>query len=310
MIFMKNKRLKQKNEELLSQRRDMQNQLREKDFELDLFKNKEQKKSKPKLLSPYKKLKYLFNSHGIHDYYISSFIKEHIDKNFHIPISKEGNTKYVLNQLSKDNIQKVLNLFWIKKDWLYIDIKMYMTRLYTNNLSGFINFIHSRREAYDAIEVFAIKSEELDYKDKDRSQLLYLVVRAKIAMISNKEPIYRYYPIQSGWRWEYSKSRYQIKSIFNLLNKNSFKYSRIDVEGISVSKEELNCLEDKNFCPHMLLNKYALSKKWHPNDYVTKIDENSLAKEEEEFDFILDYIESNKLNEIITEKSVKVNKVE
>ena len=230
------------------------------------------------------RLKTLFNSHGIEDNLIATFIKSAIDNEFEIPISEVSNLNYIFDKLSDNHISDLANVFGINKGWIYSLENMYQHRNYYKNLHNLIKFILEKSKK-EKLQGFALRVEKFDSIEKEKHQPLYLVIRTPIITVF-KKTIYRYYPINTDWKWDYWRTRYQAKSIFNLFETPN---KLIDFDGKTASNEDLDLISSLNHCPDEII-KNKVQNTWYPYDYATSLDKNVNALELDELDKILDYI--------------------
>lgn len=230
------------------------------------------------------RLKTLFNSHGIEDNLITAFIKSTIDKEFEIPISEVSNLNYIFDRLTDNHINDLSFIFGINKGWIYSTEDMYQNRNYYKNIHSLIKFILEKSKS-EKLQGFALRVEKFNNIEKEKHQPLYLLIRAPIITLFNKT-VYRYYPINTDWKWNYWRTRYQAKSIFNLFETQN---RLIDFEGKTVSNEELYLIASLNHCPDEII-KSKVQNTWYPYDYATSLDKNVNALELEEIDSILNYI--------------------
>ncbi len=231
-------------------------------------------------------LKKLFNSHGIEDNLISEFINETIDNKFCIPISKTSNLNYIFDRLTDGHIDTLTKLFGINKGWIYSQDELYPYKNYYKDINSLISFIISRARV-EKLEGFAFRTSDFNYLDEDYYQPLYILIRTPIHSLFNKT-IYRYYSIQTDWKWNYWRTRYQIKSLFNLFETPN---SYIDFNGRTVTKDELEIISNRNHCPDNIIRNQRQNT-WYPHDYSTEIDNNSMALELEETQDVMNYIDS------------------
>ena len=249
------------------------------------------------LNEPQVKLKKLLNEHGVEDNLIAKFIKENVDENFHIVLSKINNISYIFDKLSDEHIEAIFCLFGTNQAWMYNQGDLYPYRNYYKNIRAFIDFVLEKGKKED-LKGFVITNTKLDKAQEGIHQPLYFVFRAPIAKLFDKT-IYRYYPINNNWHWDYQRTRYQAKSVFLL----SDRYSRyLNLDGITIpNREVFDSLSSMNNCPHLLIDS-RFNKHWYPYDYVTS-GHHENAKEPDELDAILEYVEEEGYDAYFREKT-------
>lgn len=232
------------------------------------------------------RLKKLFNSHGIEDNLIYLFVTNVIDKDFSIPVSKLTDLTLIFDKFTEEHIDKLVDVLGINKGWIYSQGHLYPYKDYYNDLVSLITFILERNKA-EKLEGFAFRTRDFNYLEENNHQPLYILIRTPVTTIFNKT-IYRYYPIQTNWKWDYWKTRFQIKSLFNLFETPN---TYINFNGRTVTMEELDIISSQDNCPDEILRD-KIQNTWYPYDYATKIEENSMASELDEIQKVIDYMES------------------
>ena len=233
------------------------------------------------------KLKKLFNYHGVEDNLICQFITNIIDKDFTIPISRRTDLVLIFDKLTEEHIDKLVEVFGINKGWIYSQDNLYPYKDYYRKIESLITFILEKSKV-EKLEGFAFKTGNFNYLEENNYQPLYIFIRTPITTIYRKT-IYRYYPIQTDWKWNYRETRYQIKSLFNIFETPN---CYIDFNGRTVTMDELNFISSTNNCPDVILRD-KVQNTWYPYDYATKIENNSEAIELDEIQNIIDYMEKH-----------------
>lgn len=246
------------------------------------------------------KLKTVFNSHGIDDNLIAEFISQYIDKKIQIPLSEKENLHYVFDKLSDSNIGDIFKLFGINKGWLFGKEYLYPYKNYYKNIEGFISFISDKYKNNEKLQGFAIKRSDLD-KNSDEHQPLFLIFRFPIGQLyGHNKTIYRYYPISTNWKWEYWRTRYQVKSIFYLSDKYSHFF---ELNGVHIKNEkDFETATSLNFCPHKIIEDNTKPYGWYPYDYTTDKTYNN-SEDTDETASILEYIKEEKYIENFEKKT-------
>lgn len=238
------------------------------------------------------KLKYVFNSHGIDDNLIAEFIVQYIDSKIIIPISEKENLHFILDKLSDENINDILNLFEINKGWLFDKEDLYSHTNYYNNINNLITFVTDKHRDNEKIKGFVLKEKTLN-KNNDENQSVFVVFRTPVGQLYGyNKTIYKYYPIATDWKWNYWKTRCQLKSIFYLSDKyNQF----LELNGVHIKNDkDFEMVTSLNFCPHKIIEENTKPYSWYPYDYVTNKNQNIHALEIDEIERIIDYIKDNK----------------
>ena len=259
----------------------------------------EEKKERASLLlnNLQSKLRELFNSHSIEDNLIVEFLKQSIDKKFNIPASKSSNLEYIFDNLTDEHIDKIVKVFGINKGWLFDRDELYTYSNYYNNVFSFISFVIEKNKT-EKLNAYAFRIADFDFKDKQRYQPLYLILRTPIVTIYDKT-IYRYYHISTDWKWNYWRTRFKIKSIFRLFETPN---NYLNIDGKTLTKEEIALISNRNNCPDEIIRNKVMNA-WFPYDYSTKLEENVNALELKEIDNVISYIESQGYEEHFKKKA-------
>lgn len=247
------------------------------------------------------RLKKLFNSHGIDDNLICQFVINVIDKDFVIPVSKLTDLALIFDKFTDKHIDKLVDVFGINKGWIYSQGDLYPYKNFYKDIESLITFIYEKNKT-EKLEGFAFRTGDFNYLDEKNHQPLYVLIRTPLITMFDKT-IYRYYPIHTDWKWDYWKTRYQIKSLFNLFETTN---NYIDFNGRTVTMDELDIIASRNNCPDEIIRNQRQNT-WYPYDYSTTIERNSMARELEETQNIIDYIESQGYNRFL--KNTIANKV-
>jgi len=244
-------------------------------------------KNKSKLNNYQQKLQELFNIHNIDDKLIVEFINKIIDENFLIPSSKVDDLSYVFDKLEPKHIDKLINILGVNKGWLHSEEELYPFRDFYKNVGAFISFI-KKKSSNEKLQGIAVKLDDFDNENKSDEQNLYLIIRTPITQLY-KKTIYKYYHIETNWKWNYWRTRFQIKSIFRIFEQ---VLNIMTINGKTLTKEELIEISNRNNCPDKILRNKTQNT-WYPYDYATTKDENYEAKDLEETVDIIKYIEKN-----------------
>jgi len=261
-------------------------QIKSLENELKLLKQDTEIKQQQNFNNIQLQLKKLFNSHGIEDNLIYQFITNIIDKNFDIPVSKQTDLSLIFDKFTEEHIDKLVDVLGINKGWIYSQGDLYPYRNYYKKLESLITFILEKNKT-EKLDGFAFRTRYFDYLEENNHQPLYILIRTPVTTIFNKT-IYRYYPIQTDWKWDYWRTRFQIKSLFSLFETSN---TYINFNGRTVTIEELDIISSQNNCPDEILRDKTQNT-WYPYDYATKIEENSMASELNEIQKVIDYMES------------------
>ncbi len=235
-------------------------------------------------------LKELFNIHSVEDNLIAEFLKKCIDNNLIIPPSKYSDLEYIFDNLTDAHITKIAEIFGINKGWLFDKEHLYPYRNYYKNVHSFIDFVINK-SFEENISGFAVRSDDFNFLEKERHQQLYIILRSPITDLY-KNTIYRYYHIDTDWKWDYWRSRYQVKSIFRLFETPN---NYLNIDGKTLTDNEIEIISDRNSCPDKIIRNKIMNT-WYPYDYSTKPNENVNALELEEIEKIINYIEEQGYN--------------
>lgn len=279
----------------------LENKISELESEIEILKTKKIEEESAEFTEHEQKVLNVLIDHGLEHKLIYPFLKQFVNPEIKLQLSQQSDLKSVLDLIDDDMLQKMCELFGINYGWFFDSEHLYISRHYYKNIHRFIDCIFDAFFSYERVEAFAIKSTELNFKS-DSAQPIYLVLRTPIGKIFNKE-IYKYYPIETQWDWEYWRTRYQLKSIFRLQDRYQ---SYFHLTGLNVESSKMKKFNGNNIIPHKLIEEnYISSRVWYTYDYANTEKENCNAKETTEIELIKDYITENRYFEYSEESKEK-----
>ncbi|WP_159246930.1 hypothetical protein ACE1MK_09170 [Tenacibaculum maritimum] len=246
------------------------------------------------------KLKTVFNSHGIDDNLIAEFVSQYIDNTIQIPISEKENLHYIFDKFSDKNIDFIFDFFGLNKGWLFGKEYLYPYRTQTRHVTGLMNFIIDRYKNNEKLQGYVLRKNNLN-KDDDEFQPIDIIFRVPVGVLYGfNKTIYKYYIMNTDWKWNYWKTRYYAKSIFYL----SDKYRRFfDLNGVHITNEkDFESATSLNFCPHKIIENNTKPYGWYPYDYITDKSFN-YSEEIDETTSVIEYIKEEKYIENFEEKT-------
>ena len=226
----------------------------------------------------------IFDEHGVRPTQITRFLPE-------ITLGKLTDSKALLEALTPEVLDKVADLFKIRREWLDgSGNQIYDGRWCYKRPEIFLNDIARLDMNATLWPVIAIcKDDKLDFR-KNRDQPITLVLVEKITTIGEKE-IDRYHIYQDDMSWDYWKCRIEIKALARIFYE--LHHNRIPI--FRVSAQALKEISEGRRVP-----RHFLMRRLHNvslEDFVFSSEESRVAKETEELPTIERYIEAYGLRE-------------
>jgi hypothetical protein len=249
-----------------------------------VFKQRKKKKTKELIRRFYK----IFNDHSIPATEIPNLIPE-------ITLDTLEKDTQLLSILTNEMIDRISELFKIKPTWLRGNSStMYETQFcYKQPHRFFEKLSKIEKRDFDSPVIAITSTKELNY-DKNYIQLVCLIFREPIYQMNDKV-IDRYYIWSDAWNWGYWKTRCQLKALARLTFYD-FKSGPIPV--YYVNDRYAKGIKNGKIVPHkIIMNAKELA--FNLEDFADSSTESRVAKEEVELPYVLQYIKSHKLDELI-----------
>ena len=111
-------------------------------------------------------------------------------------------------------------------------------------------------------------------------------------------PIFRYRAFNDEWDWSYAPARIQVKAMVRLVSTTL----RVPVPLYVIKPDDMKALYNSTIIPHQLIGNRWTSEP-SLEDYA--ISNSYVGKEQDELPKVMEYIEENQLNNLITEDQAK-----
>lgn len=224
----------------------------------------------------------IYANHGI----LINQIPFFINPKFGLELSDFKDRQSILQILSDEIIQWTCNTFGVQREWLDgKSNKIYKHIDYYKNIMSCIdNLVAIKNIHNDSFECYFIKNSKLNPKCYGKHYVI-IIFRYEIGKMNNT-PIYKYIPISTNWDWGYWRCRYQLKSIIYFCEKLG-----IYINGYDMPLDIIEKISGGIVFPEPEINKIQISYTWYPEDYIDSPSESIQAKEIEENDLVIKYIE-------------------
>ena len=232
-----------------------------------------------------KRFRQLFVDHGIQETQIPRIFPK-------VTLDDLKSDESLLKKLTPDTINAAAELFKVRVEWIEgVDEVIYRHWSCYKRPELFFNYLKSIHYDEDTFPYRVITTvDQFDYKDKSYQPFSILFVE-KIAELG-EEYICRY-QLDTGWSWEESPCRIQLKAMALLY----WKQARHPITIHKVSTDVYQRIEDLSLIPNNYLSG-ALVSTPSLEDYIMLPAESGVSKEAEELLFVLKYIEENNLSEM------------
>jgi len=233
--------------------------------------NKETEIEKKRPLSELiNKFYFIFEVHGVSRGQLPSFI----DKKFNINYLDVASEDSIIPKLSDELLDWVSSKFGIRRSWfdtvdevysskyIYDTLDCYGTGIFINLLSKLIDefTVYDYR---DSLHVSFLKTFDEFKSDKSGEKGIanvIVIVSVKIGKTTTNS-VKKYILITNNLRWDYWRSRQEIKRMIRVVDKLG-----ISMSGYDISVEEYNEIGSAQVVPRTLLNQ-KIRVTWYPYDY-------------------------------------------
>ncbi|SFR27805.1 MULTISPECIES: hypothetical protein [unclassified Paenibacillus] len=215
---------------------------------------------------------FIFEKHGVSRGQLPSFI----DKEFNINYVDVAGEESIIPKLNDELLDWVSTKFGIRRSWFDRADDVYSSRYIYDTLDfykctgAFINLfsrlidelsIYSYR---DALHVYFLKTFDdfkSDQSGEEGKANVIVIVSIKIGNTTTNS-VERYILIPHNLRWDYWKSRQDIKRMIRIVDKLDIRMS-----GYDISIDEYNEIGSAQVVPRALLNQKRGVVTWYPYDY-------------------------------------------
>lgn len=200
----------------------------------------------------------------------------------------------VLDAVTPELLDQVATLFGVRTSWLEgIDDQIYEFLGSEKRPKVILEHINAVLADETSLQHHPLRilatTKKLDRHGKD-FQHLAPVVMEKIAELG-EESIYRYSIYREGFFWKDQSSRIELKTLARIV----FKKLGITVPLYEISERDMNKLLEGQLVPGFLRNVYHQSTP-SLEDYALSTSESVIARETDELEDVLRYIEENGLS--------------
>ncbi|MBM6770844.1 hypothetical protein [Bacillus cereus] len=249
----------------------------------------------------------IFEYHGVSRLQIPSFI----DKKFNIEYSDIADENSIIPKLNEDLLSWVSLKFGIRRSWFDEKAEVHTSKyIYDSigcykNTGAFISLFSKLIDEFtvygykDYLQVYFLKTFE-DFKGnssgKGRIAEVMVIVSVEIGNTTTNS-VNKYILITPNLRWDYEKSRYDIKRMIRIAD-------RLDIRtmGYDISESEYYEIGSGQVVPRDILNRKKLT--WYPEDYDGSFNDRIAEVEYEHNKLFQDSLRSidNKICEMLEEK--------
>lgn len=240
----------------------------------NIYKEVEQKKKdKDSSISPLtllaNKFYKVFEDHGVSRGQIPSFV----DKKFDIQYKDVEDEKSIIPKLNDELLDWVAKKFEINRSWFdasegdLFNGKLYTTIDCYKNIHAFMNLLENLIDEVDSysyrhsIRVSFYKNfKNFEGDESTYNARVIIVVKVKIGKTTTGS-VYKYIMIEDNLRWDYWKSRQDIKRIIRILER-----FRIPNDGYDLTDSEIDEITSLKIVPRAILEKFRMVT-WYPYDY-------------------------------------------
>lgn len=228
----------------------------------------------------------IFNDHGVATTEIPRLIPE-------VTLEKLESHESLLLALTNEVIDKVADLFLVKKSWLEGNSSAIYDGLYCyKQPHRFFEELSKIKLVDIDCPVIAFTSRKTLDCNSGREQPIRIIFEERCAQIGDKV-IRRYVIWNDKWDWGYWKTRIQLKALVRLTDIKLIAPVTI----YHVDPETLNKLENGKIVPNqVLLNSRRLP--FSLEDFTESYEEHKQAKELEDLPNVMEYVEDHKLEDL------------
>lgn len=220
----------------------------------------------------------LFEKHGVHRNQIPRLLEHDLK------LSDVRDNATLLAVLNDSQLDAACAMFGVRREWLDgVDSRLYELQYCYKEPRRFFAQLDLLKTPANIFPVRALSSRlQLD-RHANTSQRIELIMLETIATIGEQE-IYRFRPFSDGWNWGYPECRLQLKAIIRAYGKPVPLYE--------VSAEEIESIYSGEIVPGTLMHGSLLTSP-SLEDYCMSKQESPQAKETEELDSVIEYLENN-----------------
>lgn len=230
----------------------------------------------------------VFAAHGIEASQIPRFLPE-------LSLGTLSTEESLLEALSPTLIDRTAQLFGVRSEWLEgIDDQIYS---YTGTgkepalLLGHLEQIRPSPSVHHHFPLRILTTRKKLDKADPASQLLAPILVEPIGDLG-EDTVYRYHVYCDGFDWSHYPSRIELKAIARL----SFKAFQCPVPLFEISHEQMDDVLEGKVIPSDFVNGCPLTDP-SLEDYALSRQESGVAKETDELDEVLKYIETQGLEQ-------------
>jgi hypothetical protein len=253
------------------------------------------------LLSLAARVRKIFSGHGLLPDHLARFF-ELRKAPFSIALTDQQNDAAFLRWLNEAKIAWIAETFGVRREWIAgEDNRIFEEQCYDKRLNKFFGDVSRYADAliYDDVPAsceawFLRLGAGSDWKTKGHGRVM-VVIRVPIARLSNEVTVYRYVSDFEPYSWDRGRTAVQLRAWARLLfvSKGMTCYGReIDYDvgqslwGNGAFIHEL--LESHQHCLHC-------RDDWHPEDYALYLEESVVAKPDEFFPHVIEFLRQHGL---------------
>lgn len=236
-----------------------------------------------------KRFRQLFRDHGVADSQIPRLFSE-------ITFDDLKSDESLIKKLTPALVDQVAAFFNVRSEWIEaVDDRIYSPLSCYKQPELFFELFNAIKiDSFDFPLRLITSVEKLDYKS-DQYQPVMLVLVEKIRQIGD-DVIYRYY-LDDEWDWAHAPCRIQLKAIAKVV----YQHLRKPITIYKVSDAVFEAIADKSQFPEPYM-RGGLCSDPSLEDYVMEHKNSRVAKEVEELDDVMRYIEDFGLKALLAKE--------
>lgn len=205
----------------------------------------------------------------------------------------------LIKKLTPALIDQVAAFFGVRSEWIEaVDDCIYPHRTCYKDPELFFKLFNAIKiDSFDFPLRLIISVEQLDYKS-DQYQPVILVLVEKISQIGD-DVIYRYH-LDDAWDWAHAPCRIQLKAIAKVV----YQHLHMPITIHKVSNTAFEAIANKLQIPEPYM-RGGLCSNPSLEDYVMEHKNSAVAKEVDELDQVMSYIDKFGLEALLINKSEK-----
>ncbi len=229
----------------------------------------------------------VFEAHEVH----KNEIPRVVPSEYGISLISLKDDKSFLEKITPEFVDWLCTFFGIRREHIEKgDQRLYDTADYYKNERELLLYIKGLQKEGKEFYIYAFKNVEKLSKENeiDRHHRVNILIREKI-FDKHSLTIYKNIPTSTLWYWGYWRSRHQFKAIARILHLKL----NVFMKGYDLHTDQIERLSAGELFYSDLNLKTHFS--WHPEDYSLSSKESAVAKETDETESVVSYIQEASL---------------